>query len=363
METESAMAYYAYYKEPLSRRESIMRLKRPRKIREDELIDALGRIVRAKKARTRGVVVGVGDDAAIVRPGSGDLVLTTDVLVEGRHFRREWFTGHELGWRLAAVNLSDIAAMGGRPLYGLLSLVIPDDVPAEFVTDIERGVQDHLARYGATIVGGNLSGIDGTLVCDLALVGSVARGKALQRRCLPGDAIVVAGRLGEAAAGLHLVRPSASSKRFQPLAQAYKRPRPLLDVADVLRRHSAVHGVIDVSDGFSTDLIRMCRASKAGCEVETQQIPLSKTLLTFCDNLIAAALQLALHGGDDYALIVSVDAKKADALVRSIHRRTGVLAARVGHFTRSKGTYTLVDKHGQKTPLTPRGWDHFTRGS
>jgi thiamine-monophosphate kinase len=338
-------------------------LKRSRKLSEDELIGALGRLVRAKKTRTPGVVVGIGDDAAIVRPGSGDLLLTTDGLVEGRHFRREWFTGRELGWRLAAVNLSDIAAMGGRPLYGLLSLAVPDAVLPSFVTDIERGVQDHLARYGATIVGGNLSGIDQTLVCDLTLVGSVPRGKAWRRRCVPGDAIVVAGILGEAAAGLHVVRPEDANQRFRRLVQAYKNPTPLLDVADVLKREKGVHGVIDVSDGFSTDLIRMCRASKAGCEVEAQRIPVSEMLITFCDNLARAALQLALHGGDDYALIVSVDAKKADALVRSITKKTGVLAARVGHFTRAAGKYTLVDERGQKTAFTPGGWDHFTHGS
>lgn len=340
-----------------------MRLKRSRKISEDALLDALGRLVKSKKTRTRGVVVGIGDDAAVVRPGGGDLLMTTDVLVEGRHFRREWFTGRELGWRLAAVNLSDIAAMGGRPLYGLLSLAIPDNLQAEFVTDIERGVSDHLARYGATIVGGNLSGIDRTLVCDLALVGSAARGKAWQRRCVPGDAIVLAGGLGEAAAGLHVVRPADSNRRFHRLVQAYKKPQPLLDVAEVMKREKGVHGVIDVSDGFSTDLIRMCRASNAGCEVDTQRIPISNTLLKFCDNLARAALQLALHGGDDYALIVSVDAKRADALVRSIRKKTGVPAARVGHFTRKKGAYTLVDDHGRKTVLAARGWDHFARGS
>jgi thiamine-monophosphate kinase len=337
-----------------------MRLKRSGKVREDDLVDALERLVRANKGRARGVIVGIGDDAAVVRPGSGDFLMTTDVMVEGRHFRREWFTGRELGWRLAAVNLSDIAAMGGRPLYGLLSLAIPDDVPIEFTTDIERGVQEHLVRYGATIVGGNLSGIEGTLVCDLTLVGSVGKGKAWRRRCLPGDAIVLAGSLGEAAGGLHAVHAAGSDPRLRRLVQAYKKPHPLLDVAEVMKREKGVHGVIDVSDGFSTDLIRMCRASRAGCDVDVQRIPVSKTLVTFCDNLASAALQLALHGGDDYALIASVDAKRAEALVDAIRTKTGVPATRVGYFTNKKGRYTLVDDHGRKSALVASGWDHFT---
>jgi thiamine-monophosphate kinase len=336
-------------------------LKRSKKTSEHELVQSLGRLLRAKKPKARGVVVGVGDDAAVIRPRGGeDLLMTTDALIEGRHFLREWFSGQELGWRLAAVNLSDIAAMGGRPLYGLLSLGIPDDVGIDFVKDFERGVRDHLAEYGASIIGGNLSGIDGSLVCDLTLVGAVPTGKAWRRRCRPGrDAIVVVGGIGEARAGLHMVGLEHPKRPFQRLVRAYKRPKPLLEVTELLRREKGIHGVIDVSDGLSTDLIHICRASDAGCEVDLGQVPLSKTLQEFCIEHGKVALQLALHGGEDYALIISIDAKRADALVNTIRSKTGVPAARIGRFTKGKGVYTLIGGRGRRMPLRPKGWDHL----
>jgi thiamine-monophosphate kinase len=340
-------------------------LARARKTGEHELIQALGRLVKAKKTGTRGVVVGVGDDAAVVRPRSGeDLLITTDVQIEGRHFQREWFNGLELGWRLAAVNLSDIAAMGGKPLYGLLSLGIPDDVRTDYVKDIERGARDHLAKYGATIVGGNISGIDSTLVCDFTLVGSIQAGKAWRRHCRPdGDAVVVAGNLGEARAGLHMLRVQDPERPFRRLVQAYKRPKPLLDVAELLRRQKGIHGVIDVSDGFSTDLIHICQASNAGCEVSLRSLPLSKPLLEFCIEHGKVALQLALNGGEDYALIVSVDAKRAESVAQTIREEAGVPATVVGRFTRHKGSYVLIGDRGRRMPLSPRGWDHLAAGA
>ena len=336
-------------------------MKRSRKTGEHELIRELGRLVQTKK-KTRGVVVGVGDDAAVVRPRANeDMLLTTDVQIEGRHFRREWFTGAELGWRLAAVNLSDIAAMGGKPLYALLSLGIPDDIDSDYIKDIERGARDHLSRYGASIIGGNLSGIDNTLVCDFTLVGSVPTGKAWQRRARPDrDAIIVAGSLGEARAGLHLMGIDDPEPPFRRLVQAYKRPRPLLDVSDMLRREKGIRGMIDISDGFSSDLIHICMASNAGCQVDLRRVPLSKTLQEFCIQHGKVALQLALNGGEDYALIACVDSKRADDVVARIREKTGVPAARVGHFTGKKGVYTLVGDRGRKTPIKARGWDHLS---
>jgi len=224
-----------------------------KKTSEKELLLDFACMIAAKKTPTKGIVVGVGDDTAVLRPHhKEDLLVTADILVENRHFRRAWFTGYELGWRLAAVNLSDIASMGGRPLYGILSLALPEGLSVKYVREIEQGVRDHLARYGAAIVGGNVSGIDSTLVCDLTLIGACAKGKAWRRSCRPGkDAIVLAGYLGEARAGLSLLeksgralakRPARAEKSGRglargparvegPLVRAYKSPVPRLVVA------------------------------------------------------------------------------------------------------------------------------------
>ena len=331
------------------------------KISEDALLQAFKRIVDAGKATPRGVVVGVGDDAAVLRPRAGqDLLLTTDVQVEGRHFERSWLGGFDLGWRLAAVNLSDIAAMGGAPLYGLLSLALPSDLDLTYVKGIERGVRDHLAAWRASIVGGNVSGIDGLIVCDLTLVGACQKGRAWTRTCRPGrDAIVVAGSLGEAAAGHDILAGKRDKSGRKKLIHAFRKPRPLLDVARLLANDKAVHGAIDISDGFSSDLIRLCEGGGAGAEVDSGQLPLSKALHAFRQVNGRVPLQYALHGGEDYALILGVDARKASTVAERIERTTGVSARVVGRFTSTTGAYYLVGERGRRTRLQARGWDHL----
>jgi thiamine-monophosphate kinase len=353
-----------------------------KKTSEKELLLDFACMIAAKKTPTKGIVVGVGDDTAVLRPHhKEDLLVTADILVENRHFRRAWFTGYELGWRLAAVNLSDIASMGGRPLYGILSLALPEGLPVKYVRDIEQGVRDHLARYGAAIVGGNVSGIESTLVSDLTLIGACARGKAWRRSCRPGkDAIVVAGCLGEARAGLGILEKNARAAGTRAgrgavasgsLVQAYKSPVPRLDVAHLLAHGSstrggsdrtfatAVHGAIDVSDGFSTDIIHICEASGAGCEVDPRSLPVSAALRAYGKRVGKNALAMAFHGGDDYALILAVDPRQATSVVIRIEKELKVPARIVGRFTKRKGRYELV-QDGTRKPFAPGGWDHLS---
>jgi thiamine-monophosphate kinase len=322
-------------------------------------------MLETRPAGTRGVVVGVGDDAAVVRARPGeDLLLTTDVQVEGRHFERDWLSGFDLGWRLAAVNLSDIAAMGGVPLYGLLALALPENLDVKYVKGIERGVRDHLAAWRASVVGGNLSGIDDVIVCDLTLIGSCARGKAWKRSCRPNrDAVVVVGNLGEAAAGHEVLAGRRKKSGRGKLIRAFRKPRPLLDVAQLLAGEKAIHGAIDVSDGFSSDLIHLCKSGDAGVEVDGLQLPLSKALHTFCQASGGVPLRYALDGGEDYALILSVDTKHAEEVASRIESSTGVTARVVGRFTPRKGAYYLVGERGRRTRIVPRGWDHLARGT
>lgn len=329
---------------------------------EKELLRSFARIIQARKTSTRGVVLGMGDDAAIVRPKPlEDIIITTDVLVENRHFKRAWFTGGELGWRLAAVNLSDVAAMGGRPLYAILSLVLPSNVGLDYVRGIERGVRDHLADYGAAIVGGNVSGIDRTIVCDLALVGSCARGKGWRRRCRPGrDAIVVVGWLGEARAGLELLDRGVRPRFSRKLIHAFKKPGPRLDVARLLEKEKAVKGAIDVSDGLSTDLIHICENSKAGCEIDAAALPISKPLLAFCKTYGKDPVKMALHGGEDYALVLSVDSAKARAIGNRIRSSLGLPTRVIGRFTGESGVYRIIDTEGRRRGFKAEGWDHLT---
>ncbi|MFQ5512653.1 MAG: thiamine-phosphate kinase [Candidatus Krumholzibacteriia bacterium] len=330
---------------------------------ERKLLQAFRRLVDARPAGARGIVVGVGDDTAVVRARGGeDLLITTDVQVEGRHFERDWLSGFDLGWRLAAVNLSDVAAMGGMPLYGLLSLALPATLDTAYVKGIERGVRDHLAAWRAAIIGGNVSGIDGVVVCDLTLVGSCEKGKAWRRTCRPNrDAVVVVGHLGDAAAGCEVLAGEQTRTGRGKLIRAFRKPRPLLDVARLLRGERAVHGAIDVSDGFSSDLIHLCEGNGAGAEVDARRLPLSKALHSYCQASGGVPLRYALDGGEDYALILSVDARQADAVAGRIEESTGVTTRVVGRFTGRRGAYHLNGERGRRTRIVARGWDHLAR--
>ncbi len=328
---------------------------------ETDLIGQISRSIKAAGIKPRGLVHGVGDDAAVFRGSRGeDFVITQDVQVENRHFDRNWYDGRELGWRLAAVNLSDIAAMGATPRYALFSLVLPASVELKYIERISRGIVAHLARFDAALIGGNVSATDGPLACDLTVIGSCRRDRAWLRRAQAGDAIVMVGLAGEAAAGLELLRAESGPFRggAARLVRACKRPEPLLDIARLLSGGSSVHGAIDISDGLSTDLLRVCEASRLGCELYVKQLPLSNALAKFCAEREVDAVDWMLAGGEDYALILSVSSRMARRVCARIERSTGRPAAIVGKFTRSTGT-NIVHDDGTTSRLHPAGFDHL----
>jgi thiamine-monophosphate kinase len=321
---------------------------------EFELIAALAR---AARRRAPGVVVGIGDDAAVLRAsGRDDWVVTTDSLVEGRHFERAWLKPRDIGWKVAAAGLSDIAAMGAAPRWALVSLVLPAGVSALYAEAIERGVAEHLARYGAAIVGGNIASTDGPLVCDMTLIGTCTRGRAWQRRAKPSDAIVVAGTLGAAAAGVVLLRERKSNPT---LVRAYRRAIPRLDVARALAREKGIHGAIDISDGLSSDLIHMCEASRLGCELDAAALPIPPAVRAFCAARRRDATEWALHAGEDHALLLSAAPQRAAAVCRMI-RNSGARAAVIGCFTAGRGVYGILE-NGRVRKFEARGWDHLKR--
>ena len=326
---------------------------------EFELIDAFSRRIRRAGASPRGVVVGVGDDGAVVRVNAReDLVITADSLVEGVHFERRWLYGVNLGRRLAAVNLSDIAAMGARPRFAVVSFAIPSGTPGSFVEDIERGIVSALSRYGAHVVGGNLTSTRGSLVCDMTLLGACARGRAWKRKARAGDAIVIAGKLGAAAAGVALLR---AGKKTGPLVGAYVRPVPRLDVAGALSGSKLVRGAIDVSDGLSSDLIHLCEAGGVGCEIHGHALPVARGVKAFCRARGLDPVDWTLHAGEDYALILSVPRASVAAVCRAIHG-AGAHGAIIGRFTKSRGEYRLIESAGRSRVFHPGGWDHMKKG-
>lgn len=321
--------------------------------------DAVVRLFRAPPGR--GVLLGPGDDAALVRPPGTRLVLTTDLLAEDVHFRRAWAAPEDLGYKLAAVNVSDVAAMGGRPLWALLSLALPPDLEAAFVTRLRRGLLRAARRFGLEIVGGDTCASAHGVVLSLALVGAVGRHALTRAGARPGDLILVTGHLGASSLGLAALERGGGARVPGPLGAAVRRhlrPEPRLAFAASLARRPLATAAMDVSDGLSRDLARLCAESRVGAEVDRRLLPLLPATEKAARLLGLDPSAAALHGGEEYELLFTVDPADAGR-VASLARRSGVPATVIGRIMPAPRKITLLEAGGRRVPLAPRGWEHF----
>jgi thiamine-monophosphate kinase len=302
---------------------------------EQDVIDRLrGRV---PFPATGGLVLGIGDDCAIFRPrGSAeDLLFTTDMLIEGVHFLRETHTAADIGWKSLARGLSDIAAMGGEPRFCLLSLALPPWADARWLDGFYRGLLALARSAGATLMGGDLAR-SSKMMADIVVCGAVPRGKALRRDgARPGDGIYVSGALGGSALGLATGRGKAGREKIW---QRHVRPKPRLALGRFLREHLHATAAMDLSDGLSIDLHRMCLASGLNAEIEEPP------------RYPRATLEQALHGGEDYELLFT-----ASPRIAVPSQFEGLSLARIG--TMRKGRKGAVQLDG--APLEPLGYDHF----
>ena len=328
--------------------------------REDELIAAIRRVLSGPGPQ---VVVGVGDDAALVRPGSGESLLTADLLVEGVHFDRALISPRDLGRKSVTVNVSDIAAMGGSPRYALVSLALPGDVDTASVMELFGGMRAAADEYAMAIVGGDLSrGRD--MVVSVAVVGESPWGKAVLRSgAQPGDRVVVTGSLGAAAGGLILsrTRPSGvlSSAWAHALLDAQFRPEARVGEGQTLAQSGAT-AMIDVSDGLALDLFRLCAESDVGARLELEAVPVAPALEELAGHADADPRELALSGGEDYELLATMPAESVEEAREKLDERFGVPLTVIGEIVEGSGV-VAVEADGSERPLEPRGWDHFAR--
>ena len=327
-----------------------------------------------------GVIVGPGDDAAVLRLAEGrDLVATTDAAVEGRHFRRDVLSPEEAGTRLAAANLSDLAAMAAQPRWALLSLVAPASWSAEDVQRLEHACARALFAEGAALVGGNLASGTGPLVASLTLLGEVERGHAWTRRgARAGDVLAVTGVPGSAAAFLALSlwgNPPSRSRVPAALAERFAAPPSRVRLARSIAETGAVRAAIDVSDGLAGDLAHLCAASGVGARIDEASLPADAALAEAARKLSALAGQergplpaaegalltrLRLGASDDYELLLAIDlARWADC--ERLAREAGAPLARIGELTAELGR-VLKPAAGAERPLDEPGWDHFLAG-
>jgi thiamine-monophosphate kinase len=326
------------------------------------LIERIGRGLPPPGA---GVVVGIGDDVAVLRTdGEMYLLATGDVQFEGPHFLRERITPHQLGRRAVAINLSDIAAMGGIPRYLLVSLGLPDDIEVEYVDALYEGLREEATRFWAEIVGGNMARSSSGLVVDITLLGEVEPELMLLRSgAQVGDLILVTGTLGDAAAGLAVLQrgeTAHSPQHADAVKEAHLTPVPRVKEGRAIALCRAATAMIDISDGLASDLGHICERSEVGAIIRSGDLPLSDALRSVAKTLKQDPLSWSLFGGEDYELLFTVPPEKAEKLAADLHRETNTSTTIIGEIVPKEKGMRLITREGDLVPLPPQGWDHFS---
>ncbi len=299
-----------------------------------------------------GLRVGIGDDAAVIQAGREPLLLTTDLLVEGAHFLKRFQPPFYLGKKSLNVNISDIAAMGGRPRFALLGLGLPPRAPRAWVEDFFAGLRRAARDQGVRLIGGDLSRSERILI-SVTLIGQGKR-CVLRSGGRPGQALYVSGFPGRSRAGLDLLKCGAKfgrDKDTDELLRAFLDPEPQVELGSSLARLGAASALLDTSDGLSVDVANLCRESGVGAEVEIGRIPIAPALR----RKSASPLQDALYGGEDYGLLFAVPASKV-ATVERLAKRFPL--TRIGRLTREPKV-VLVKPSGRKILFESRGFRHF----
>jgi len=321
------------------------------------------------------VILGLGDDAALLDlPGKERTLVTIDALVEGVHFTRRTLPPRFIGRKAVAVNVSDIAAMGGRPVAIVLSLIVPVESSVSELMLLFDGFIERSSELGVDLVGGNLSTSGGPMVLDVSLLGATRGGRVLKRDgARPGHALYVSGKLGASAEGLRLLEegmafsasgslivPNSLRTGSLPLAEqclrAHMDPEPRVELGAFLCERQIATACIDLSDGLALDLNRLCGASGVGCRIEEYALPIHPGVMAWEGLRKRPPLDVALAGGEDYELLFATG---KESKLEEWRATAGVAVTRIGEVTPSGDGIRMVTREGTERSLDPAGWDHF----
>jgi thiamine-monophosphate kinase len=321
-------------------------------------IGEFGLIQRAERIFGRparpGLVQGIGDDAAVVKVGHNKaLVYTTDMLIEDVHFSLKYEGFQDIGWKALAVNISDIASMGATPTWGVISVGVPVGIPVDNVDKLAQGVASLARKYQVGIIGGDTVKSPDRLVVNIALLGEASDKDILFRHgASPGDALFVTGRIGEAAAGLEILRNSKFQiPNAKLLIKKYLKPEPRLKESRLIVKNKLASSMIDISDGLHISTKFLCTQSKVGARIYLDKIPLNSRLATRDPR---QALQWALSGGEDYELLFTVPKNKVKKALELFPHGW------IGEITRDK-KIQVIDDQGQEIMIRNTGYEHFKK--
>ena len=280
--------------------------------------------------------VGIGDDAAVLTPAKGQQLACVDQIIEGVDFLSAEHSLHDVGYKAVAINLSDIAAMGGTPNSMLVSICLPKEKATQIAGEVYEGILEAASEYSLAIVGGDISTYSGPLSIGVTLLGTVDHGQAFLRSgAQEGDAILVSGALGGSILGRHL------------------RPSPRIELVRQLRHHAQITAAIDISDGLSLDLDRLCAASGLGAELNTEQIPIHNDAQHLSETSGRTAFEHAWSDGEDFELIITMNQEDADKVIRL---DLGVQLTQIGNIVGRTGLWKR--QQGKLKRLSPQGYLH-----
>lgn len=308
-------------------------------------IGEIGLIERIKRPlKDKSIQVGIGDDAAVVKTKAGLQVLTTDCLVEGDHFRTDWFTPEQIGMKAIEINVSDIAAMGAIPKYALISLALPKTLDIYFIDQLYGGMWKTCDKYSMEIIGGNMTHSD-KIVISVTLTGEVKKDElCLRKDAKPGDFLFISDEIGFGRAGLRLFESNINGYDF--VRNRYLEPKARLDYSYKIKRY--VNAMIDVSDGLASEIKHICDESNCGAVIFDYNIPINDDVKLIAKELNENGKDYALYGGEDFELLFTVSEKNLDNV-------DGILIGQIDDSNKIKIKYKDKIKD-----LICKGYDHFS---
>ncbi len=318
------------------------------------LIEKFKKLFPARDRRTR---LGIGDDAAVLALGNENLLFTCDGVMENVHFSLDYFSFFDVGWRLACGNLSDIAAMGGKPLAAIITLGVRKGISEKNILKTYQGISAMLSKFNCSIVGGDIVRSK-EFFLDMAMLGTAGKRVFTRSGARPGELVVVTGELGRSLLGFKLL--SKTRKRtMSVLTEKHLRPHPRLLESDFLASRVKVGAMIDISDGLSSELHHLREQNGAGFEIEEERLPLHPALVKKARELGLSATELALNSGEEYELLFTCPVSEAKRLRAWNHEHRKAPFTVIGWTIRGRKKVLLKKKDGQTSQLRPRGYRHF----
>ena len=340
----------------------------------------IDRIRARKTSYDEDVIIGIGDDCAILRRGQVLEVLTTDCLVEGSHYQRGWLSMKDIGWKALAVNASDVAAVGGTPRHALVTLFLPDETTADGIDELYDGIDECGAATGASVVGGDIVKIQGPFAISITLSGTCERDEVVLRSgARKDDILVVTGSLGESGLGLRLLKEGKAGGPGDGSAGGgaggagagiglggagiaaalakFRRPTPRLAASRAIIQKLRPSSMIDISDGLVSDMWHVLEASKVGAVLDEDAVPIAPGVLEYFGGRTEEALSMALTGGEEYELLFTMSGR-LEGRLPELAGKLGIGLTPIGKIV-AKGSGAKLAGAGGEKELRPGGFDHF----